>query len=90
MGMGASQAQVKRRLRFLANKYCGVEFRVIYASNGETAILPVNPATGELECTDPAKFMPKEKSRYGTLEHKAQHNAATRAQCDEANRNPKT
>lgn len=60
MGMRASQAQVKRRLRFLANKYCGVEFRVIYASNGETAILPVNPATGELECTDPAKFMPKE------------------------------
>lgn len=49
MGMRAPQAQVKRELNRLAKKYAGVEFRVIYASNGETAIVGVNPVTGELQ-----------------------------------------
>lgn len=47
MAARPSQAVIKRRLRSLANMYVGIEFRVLYASNGETAILPVNPATGE-------------------------------------------
>ena len=59
MGMRASQATIKRRINRLAKKYVGVEFRVLYASNGETAILPVNPATGQPELAHPAKFMPK-------------------------------
>lgn len=61
MGRRAPQAAVKRHLNKMAHKYPGVEFRVLYASNGETAILPVNPATGEPECSDPANFMPKPK-----------------------------
>ena len=59
MGMRPTQQTIKRHLKKLANKYVGVEFRVLYASNGETAILPVNPATGKPELTDPAKFMQK-------------------------------
>ena len=43
------QAKIKRRLRYLANKYVGVEFVVLYASNGEVAILPVNPETGMVD-----------------------------------------
>ena len=57
MGAGVSQAKIKRRLRYLANKYVGVEFVVLYASNGEVAILPVNPETGEGECAHPAEFV---------------------------------
>jgi len=60
MGAGVPQAKIKRHLNKLAKEYVGVEFRVLYASNGEVAILPVNPATGQAEMTDPAKFMPKE------------------------------
>lgn len=59
MGAGVPQAKIKRRLRYLANKYVGVEFQVLYASNGEVAILPVNPTTGKPELADPANFMPK-------------------------------
>jgi hypothetical protein len=59
MGLRMPQATVERHLRRLARKYSGVEFRVIYASNGETAILPVNPETGELEATNPQKFVLK-------------------------------
>lgn len=59
MGMRASQAWVKRNLKAQAKKYVGIEFQVIYASNGETAILPVNPETGKLECTNPRKLQVK-------------------------------
>ena len=31
------------------SKYVGVEFVVLYASNGEVAILPVNPETGMVD-----------------------------------------
>ena len=60
MGARAPQSVIKRHLNKMAKTYPGVEFRVLYASNGETAILPVNPATGKPECSDPAKFMPQE------------------------------
>jgi hypothetical protein len=52
MALRPSQTIIKRHLNKLASKYVGVEFRVLYASNGEVAILPVNPATGEAELTD--------------------------------------
>lgn len=57
MGMRASQAVIKRHLNKMANKYVGVEFQVLYASNGETAILPVNPQTGKAEMADPQDFV---------------------------------
>jgi hypothetical protein len=56
MGMRASQSWVKRVLKAQANKYSGIEFRVIYASNGETAILPVDSRTGELSIENPRKL----------------------------------
>lgn len=56
MGMRASQAWVKRMLTKQANKYSGIEFRAIYASNGETAILPVDSRTGELSIENPRKL----------------------------------
>jgi hypothetical protein len=59
MGNRASQSWVRRNLNKLAKEYSGVEFRVLYASNGETAILPVNPETGEAEMTNPQKFVVK-------------------------------
>jgi hypothetical protein len=59
MGAGVPQSTIKRHLRKMANKYSGVEFRVLYASNGEVAILPVNPETGEAECTNPQRFLVK-------------------------------
>ena len=62
MGARISQQLIKRHLNRLAKKYVGVEFQVLYASNGEVAILPVNPATGKPECADPQKFMPEVKS----------------------------
>jgi hypothetical protein len=58
MGARPSQQLIKRHLNRLVKKYSGVEFRVLYASNGEVAILPVNPATGEAECADPQVFIP--------------------------------
>lgn len=57
MGMRPTQATIKRHLNTLVKKYSGVEFRVLYASNGETAILPVNPNTGEAELVNPQKFV---------------------------------
>jgi hypothetical protein len=57
MGLRASQATIKRHLKKMANKYPGVEFQVLYASNGETAILPVNPTTGKPEATNPQVFV---------------------------------
>lgn len=59
MGRRAPQATIKRHLNRLAKKYSGVEFRVIYASNGETAILPVDPATGEVTIENPRKLQVK-------------------------------
>jgi hypothetical protein len=59
MGNRAPQSWVKKNLNKLAKEYSGVEFRVLYASNGETAILPVNPETGEAEMTNPQKFVVK-------------------------------
>lgn len=59
MGARASQKVIKRHLNSLAKKYVGVEFRVLYASNGETAILPVNPETGKPELTNPQRFVVK-------------------------------
>jgi hypothetical protein len=56
MGMRASQSWVKRVLKAQANKYSGIEFRVIYASNGETAILPVDSRTGQLSIENPRKL----------------------------------
>jgi hypothetical protein len=56
MGTRASQSWVKRVLKAQANKYPGIEFRVIYASNGETAILPVDSRTGELSIENPRKL----------------------------------
>jgi hypothetical protein len=62
MSARPSQQTIKHHLNKMAKKYVGVEFRVLYASNGEVAILPVNPSTGQPECTDPQKFMPEVKS----------------------------
>ncbi len=59
MGTRPTQQVIKRHLNRLAEKYLGVEFRVLYASNGETAILPVNPETGEPEVTNPQRFVVK-------------------------------
>jgi hypothetical protein len=59
MGMRASQSVIKQHLNKMAKEYSGVEFRVLYASNGEIAILPVNPATGEAEMANPQKFVVK-------------------------------
>jgi hypothetical protein len=59
MGVRASQSVIKRYLNKMAKEYSGVEFRVLYASNGETAILPVNPETGEAEMANPQKFVVK-------------------------------
>jgi hypothetical protein len=59
MGARPSQQVIKRRLNRLARTYVGVEFRVLYASNGETAILPINPETGEPELTNPQRFVVK-------------------------------
>lgn len=59
MGTRPSQKVIKNHLNKLAKKYSGVEFRVLYASNGETAILPVNPETGDAECTNPQRFVVK-------------------------------
>jgi hypothetical protein len=55
MGARPSQAIIKRHLNRLANQNPGTEYRVLYASNGEVAILPVNPATGEPD----ASFTPE-------------------------------
>lgn len=59
MGAGVPQATIKRHLTKMAKKYVGVEFRVLRASNGEAAILPVNPETGKPELADPQKFVVK-------------------------------
>lgn len=59
MGMRPTQQVIKRHLNKLAKKYSGVEFRVLYASNGETAILPVNPETGEPQLRNPQIFVVK-------------------------------
>lgn len=59
MGAGVSQAKIKRYLNKMAKTYVGVEFRVLRASNGEVAILPVNPETGEAECGNPQRFVVK-------------------------------
>ena len=59
MGTRPTQQVVKRHLNRLAKKFSGVEFQVLYASNGETAILPVNPETGKPELTNPQKFVVK-------------------------------
>jgi hypothetical protein len=59
MGMRPTQKVIKRHLNRLAKTYAGVEFQVLYASNGETAILPVNPETGEAELTNPQVFVVK-------------------------------
>ena len=56
MGKRASQSWVKKILASQARKYPGVEFRVIYASNGETAILPVDSRTRELSTQNPRKL----------------------------------
>ena len=59
MGARPAQKVIKRHLTSLAKKYSGVEFLVLYASNGETAILPVNPETGKPECVNPQRFVVK-------------------------------
>ena len=59
MGRRAPKDWVKRMLTKQANKYTGIEFRVIYASNGETAILPVDPTTDELSTENPRKLQVK-------------------------------
>ncbi len=59
MAARPSQQVIKQHLNRLAKKYVGVEFRVLYASNGETAILPVNPQTGEPEIMDPQRIVVK-------------------------------
>ena len=59
MGMRASQGWVKRVLNKQAKRFPGVEFRAVYASNGETAVLPVDPTTGEVSIDNPQKFVVK-------------------------------
>src|SRR6266436_9855979 len=59
MGAGIPEKTIKRHLNKLAKTYVGVEFRVLRASNGETAILPVHPETGKLELTNPQRFVVK-------------------------------
>ncbi len=59
MGAGVSEKTIKRHLNRMAKKYVGVEFQVLRASNGETAILPVNPETGKPELTNPQRFVVK-------------------------------
>lgn len=59
MGTRVSQAKIKRHLNKMAKRYPGVEFRVLYASNGETAVLPVNPETGEPQQANPQRFVVK-------------------------------
>lgn len=59
MRAGVPQATIKRHLTKMAHKYVGVEFRVLRASNGEVAILPVNPDTDEAEATNPQRFVVK-------------------------------
>lgn len=59
MGLRPSQAVIKRHLKKMANMFSGVEFRVIYASNGETAIVGVNPDTNELEIGNYRAFQVK-------------------------------
>lgn len=56
MGAGVPQATIKRHLNKLAKKYAGVEFRVLRASNGEAAILPVDSRTGEPSTENPRKL----------------------------------
>lgn len=51
-----SEKNIKSFLNRQARKYVGVEFRVLRASNGEVAILPVNPDTGEAEIANPRQF----------------------------------
>ena len=59
MRAGVPQATIKRHLNRMVKKYTGVEFRVLYASNGEAAILPVNPDTGKPVCANPQHFVVK-------------------------------
>ena len=59
MAASPSEAKIKRFLKSQASKYVGVEFRVLRASNGEVAILPVNPETGDAEMANPRKFQVK-------------------------------
>ncbi len=59
MGAGVPEKTIKRHLNRMAKTYVGVEFRVLRASNGEVAILPVNPETGKPECADPQRFVVK-------------------------------
>jgi hypothetical protein len=69
MGTRPSQQAIKRTANRLASKYPGVEFRVLYASNGETAILPVDPSTGEPVACDPQRFVkPEPKSNLSGVE----------------------
>lgn len=57
MAASPSEKLIKRAAKRLANKYPGIEFQVLRASNGEVAILPVNPETGKPEATNPQRFV---------------------------------
>lgn len=59
MGAGVPQSTINRHLKKMVREYPGVEFRVLRASNGETAVLPVNPETSKPECADPQRFVVK-------------------------------
>ena len=59
MAASPSEKAIGKFLKSQANKYPGVEFRVLRASNGEVAILPVNPETNEAELTNPQRFVVK-------------------------------
>ena len=60
MSKSPSKESINKFLKKQANKYPFVEFRVLRASNGEVAILPVNPETGEAQIANPRVFQVKE------------------------------
>lgn len=54
--MKLTQKQIKREAQRLANKYVGIEFRVVYIGKEFAGILPVDPQTGEVTTAHPSEL----------------------------------
>lgn len=52
-----TQKQIKRSLRYYANKYVGIAFRAVYIDNEFAGILPEDPRTGKVSTYHPSLLM---------------------------------
>lgn len=51
-----TETRIRRELRRLANKYVGLEFRVVRIDGEFAGILPVDPNTGEVTTAHPSEL----------------------------------